>query len=361
MENRVRAVALLSGGLDSMLAARIVQEQGIEVQGVHFSTGFCSVQRRRRLARPAELDSPRLRNEALQSAAALHVPIDIIDVAEDYLPVVLNPRHGYGAHMNPCQDCRAFMLKRAKVYMEEIGAQFIVTGEVVGQRPNSQLRHLLRQTERESDLAGYILRPLSARLLDPSIPELEGWVNREALYAISGRGRKEQIKLAKRYAIDEYAQPAGGCCMLVEQAFTRRLRDFLQHNPPEALTQEEVALLSAGRHLRLPDHTKVIVGRHEGENTFLDRARRPDHWRLEAVGGKSPVALVRGPLRDEQVYLTAAIVAGYSKARSQPRVDVLVDTGSQVQTVSVAPLSQDQLWEMNVGASQGSHGRHLEA
>ncbi len=354
VNSTIKAVALLSGGLDSMLAARIVQEQGVQVLGVHFSTGFCSVQRRRRVVRPADVASSKLRHEALQSAAAIQVPIEIVDVADSYLPVVLEPKHGYGSHMNPCQDCRAFMLTRAKEYMQVTEAHFVVTGEVVGQRPNSQKRHLLRQTERERGLEGLILRPLSAQLLPPSIPEQKGWVNREELYAIGGRGRKEQIKLAEQFGITEVAQPAGGCGMLVEESFTIRLRDFLAHNSPGELNQEEIALLSVGRHFRLPDGVKVITGRHEGENIFLDRVRRPEQWRFETIDQKSPVALVKGPLTDEQVALTGRIVAAYSKNKDQAAVAVTVDDGQSIREITVAPLSHDQTWEMNVGAAPSS-------
>jgi tRNA U34 2-thiouridine synthase MnmA/TrmU len=324
------------------------------VLGVHFSTGFCTVQRRRRVARPSEAGSPRLRNEALHTAAQLHVPIEIIDVADDYLPVVLEPKHGYGAHMNPCQDCRAFMLRRAKAHMEAVGAHFIVTGEVVGQRPNSQKRHLLRQVEREAGLQGLVLRPLSALLLDETVPEREGWVDRSKLYRIGGRGRKEQLRLAAEFGLDDYAQPAGGCCMLVEEAFSRRLGDFLAHNTAEALDQETIARLSVGRHLRLPDGTKVITGRHEGENRFLDRSRRAGEWRFQTVDERSPVALVAGPLRREQATLVASIVAAYSKGRDEPVVAVKVDRGDGVEVWDVAPLPKDQLWKMNVGAARSS-------
>ncbi len=348
------AIAMLSGGLDSTLAARIVQEQAINVIGVHFTTGFCGIQRRRRVARPSEFGSPALGNKALQSAATLEIPIEIVDVSQDYLAIVLNPLHGYGAHMNPCQDCRAFMLRQAKAFLEEIGADFVVTGEVVGQRPNSQKRHMLYQTERESGLRGLILRPLSAKLLRPTIPEREGWVIRDHFFAISGRGRKQQIEIAAGFGITEYPQPAGGCCLLVEQAFSRRLRDFLEHNPPEALDHDEVALLSVGRHLRLPDGTKVIVGRHEGENNFLEHARRPNHWRFEASGGGSPIALCRGPLSSDQVELAAAVVAGYSRSKSEPAVEVQVDSGQATLHLTVTPLPQDALWKWNVGAAPTS-------
>lgn len=351
MGNLISAVVLLSGGLDSLLAARIMQDQGVKISGVHFSTGFCTIQRRRRVARAGQLSGRRFVSDALQTAAALKVPIQVIDVSHSYLDIVLHPKHGYGAQMNPCQDCRTFMLRQAKSHMEEIHADFIITGEVVGQRPNSQKRHLLYQTEKESGLHGLVLRPLSAKILRPTIPEKERWVDREKLYGIAGRGRRTQITLAAHFGITKYAQPAGGCCMLVEEAFSRRLGDFLDHNPPESLNPYEISLLSVGRHLRLPDNTKVIVGRHEGENHFLDRARQPHHWRIEAVGGGSPVALVTGPLSKNQMSLTASIVAGYSKQKSEDFVMVNVDTGDSSEQVTVAPLSQDQLQEMNVGAA----------
>jgi hypothetical protein len=286
----------------------------------------------------------------------LQIPIELIDVVDDYLPIVLNPKHGYGAHMNPCQDCRAFMLSRAREFMVEIDADFIVTGEVVGQRPNSQKRHLLYQTERESGLRGRILRPLSAKLLRPTLAEERGCVDREALYAISGRGRKKQIELAAQFGISDFAQPAGGCCLLVEEAFSLRLEDFLEHNSPGALNAYQVGLLSVGRHLRLPDGTKIIVGRHEGENIYLDRVRQPTHWRLETVGGGSPVAILDGPLTPEQIETAAAIVAGYSRSKRESTVKVDVRADQEIRTVIAAPLSQEELWAMNVGAEPSSWG-----
>lgn len=331
-----------------MLAARIILSQGIQIFGVHFSTGFCTIQRRRRVALTSDIPDPKLRLEALHAAAQVHVPIEIIDVADEYLTVVLNPKHGYGSHMNPCQDCRAFMLRQAKKYMEEIGASFIITGEVVGQRPNSQKRHLLFQTERESGLKGMIVRPLSAKLLPPTIAEQNGWIDREALQAIAGRGRKIQIELAHQFGIKEYAQPAGGCCLLVSEAFSQRLRDFLAHNPPNALDQDAIAFLSVGRHLRLSNGLKVIVGRHEGENNFLDRARRPDQWRFEAATSSSPVALAKGPLSEESSRQIASIVAGYSKDRTEPSVTITIDHGDIIEIVDVSPMQKEHLLEMNI-------------
>jgi tRNA U34 2-thiouridine synthase MnmA/TrmU len=322
------------------------------VYGVHFTTGFCTIQRQRRVALSSDIPDPKLRLEALHAAAQVNVPIEIIDVADDYLDVVLNPKHGYGSYMNPCQDCRAFMLRQAKKYMEKIGANFIITGEVVGQRPNSQKRHLLFQSEKESGLRGMIVRPLSAQLLPPTIAEEKGWIDRKALYSIAGRGRKIQIELAHQFGIEEYAQPAGGCCMLVTEAFSQRLRDFLAHNQPEALDQETIAFLSIGRHLRLPNGLKVIVGRHEGENNFLDRARRPDQWRFEAETSSSPVALALGPMSDETSLQIASIVAGYSKDRDKPTIAITIDKGGTVDLVDASPMEKERLIKMNVNVGK---------
>ena len=158
----------------------------------------------------------------------LGIPLVIIDITDDYIPIVLNPRFGYGSGMNPCVDCRIFLLRQAKVWMEEHEHHFVFTGEVVGQRPKSQMKPSLRTVECESGLEGYLLRPLSAKLLKPTIPEERGWVKREKLYGIRGRGRKEQIAMAEAFGITEYAQPSGGCCYLIHQTYSRRLRDFLQ-------------------------------------------------------------------------------------------------------------------------------------
>ena len=195
-KEQIKAVSLFSGGLDSTLAVRIMLEQEIEVTALHLRTAFSYVERSRRAGRePAR--SPGVE----QMAAMLGVSLEVIDISDEYLPLVLNPRYGYGSGMNPCVDCRILLLRQAKVWMEEHGYHFVFTGEVVGQRPKSQMRPSLNTVERESDLRGYLLRPLSAKLLKPTVPEQRGWVDREKLYAISGRGRKAQIALAEQFGI----------------------------------------------------------------------------------------------------------------------------------------------------------------
>jgi tRNA-specific 2-thiouridylase len=211
---KITAVGLMSGGLDSTLAAKLILDQGIAVRAVNFYTGFCTTDFRRQVNRQ-KAKGKVYHNESLKSAAQLGVEIEYIDISATYIPdVLMNPKHGYGSAMNPCLDCRGYMLARAKAYMEEAGAQFVFTGEVLGQRPMSQYRKALDVVAEESGLGRLLVRPLSAQLLPPSIPEEKGWIARDKLGAISGRSRKEQYKLAEKFGITAFSQPAGGCCSL---------------------------------------------------------------------------------------------------------------------------------------------------
>ena len=255
----IRAVGLFSGGLDSSLAICLMRDLEVEVTALHLRTGFSYVERNRLAGRGATAGLSDIEG----SASALGVPLAVVDISEQFLPVVLNPRYGYGSGMNPCVDCRILLLQQAKTWMAEAGYDFVFTGEVVGQRPKSQMRPTLRTVERESGLRGYLLRPLSAKLLDPTVPEIRGWVDRDALLDISGRGRKRQIALAAKYGIADFSQPSGGCCYLIDQSYSRRLREYLDHEGPDSLTTQQAQLLAIGRHIRLPSGIKLIVGRHE--------------------------------------------------------------------------------------------------
>jgi hypothetical protein len=317
---------------------RLIQQQDIEVTALHFYTGFCIANRNRRVGRVAK---PSARHEALEAGADLTVPVEVIDVAQEYLSVVLNPRYGYGSGMNPCVDCRIFMLQKAKAYMEQVGAHFVFTGEVLGQRPKSQLRQQLDIVERQSGLQGLLLRPLSAGLLPPTIPEQKGWVNREQLLKISGRGRREQIALAEQLNIGDYPQPAGGCCLLPDPNFSRRLRDFFDHYPGEMLTPEHMLLLAVGRHFRLDENVKVIVGRDEGENNYLEYAGA-EQWQFTTLDHPGPIALTADSLTASHIEQIASLVALYSDGKKEPQVRVEVRKQDQVQVVSVAPLT----WEV---------------
>jgi tRNA U34 2-thiouridine synthase MnmA/TrmU len=332
----IKAVGMLSGGLDSTLAIRIMLEQGILVTALHFRSGFSYVERNRLAGR-----EPVGPTDAERAAGTLGVPLEIIDVTDDYISVVLHPRYGYGSGMNPCVDCRIFFLRRARAWMEEHGHHFVFTGEVAGQRPKSQMRPALRTVERESGLEGYLLRPLSARILKPTVPEERGWVDRERLYGISGRGRKEQIALADRFGITGYAQPSGGCCTLIDRTYSRRLRDLLQAEGEAALTPERARLLAVGRHLRLTSGRKVVVGRHERENGYLAAApvagvllTTPDH--------PGPTTLVVGDPSPDEVAFAARITAGYSDGVREPRVRIEVLGAGVVDVLEVEPRAREQ-------------------
>jgi tRNA-specific 2-thiouridylase len=333
---KIKAIGMLSGGLDSRLAVRLIQKLGIEVTAVHYYTGFCIANRNRRVGR---LEKPSARHEALEAGADLTVPVEIIDISQEYMSVVLNPRYGYGVGMNPCVDCRIFMLRRAKAYMEEVGAHFVFTGEVLGQRPKSQHRQQLEIIERESGLEGLLLRPLSASLLPPTIPEEKGWVDREQLLAISGRSRGEQIALADELDIGDYPQPSGGCCLLPDPSFAQRLRDFIDHYPKEALTPEQMALLAVGRHFRLDDQVKVIVGRDEGENNYLEFAAS-GHFQFTALDHPGPTALTADALSPTHMEQIAGLTASYSDGKDEEWVRVEVRYNGDVRELTVAPLSR---------------------
>jgi len=336
-EKKIKAVGMLSGGLDSRLAVRLMQQQGINVIAVHFYTGFCIANRNRRVGR---LEKPSARHEGLEAGAELDVPVEIIDVAQEYMSVVLNPRYGYGSGMNPCVDCRIFMLQRAKAYMEQVGARFVFTGEVLGQRPKSQHRQQLRTVERDSGLEGLLLRPLSAGLLPPTIPEKKGWVDRGRLLAISGRSRKEQITLAEQFSIGDYPQPSGGCCLLPDPNFSRRMRDFLDHYPQKPMTPERMALLAVGRHFRVDDAVKVIVGRDEGENNYLALAGT-GQWQFQTIDHPGPIALAADPLTPTHIEQIASLAASYSDGKNEPAVRVEVRHNGQTRMVTVPPLARD--------------------
>jgi tRNA U34 2-thiouridine synthase MnmA/TrmU len=360
-ENKIKAIGMLSGGLDSRLALKLMQQQDIEVTALHFYTGFCIASRNRRVGR---VEKPSARHEALAAGADLGVPVEVIDIAEEYMSVILNPRYGYGSGMNPCVDCRIFMLRRARAYMEQVGAHFVFTGEVLGQRPKSQHREQLRIIERDAGLEGLLLRPLSAQLLPPTIPEQKGWVDREQLLGIGGRSRKEQIALAEAFDIGEYPQPSGGCCLLPDPNFARRLRDFIEHYPDEKVTPEQMALLAVGRHFRLEPELKVIVGRDEGENNYLAYAGA-NYWQFTTVDHPGPLGLVvdpsadrRGalaepgepvePLTEAQIERVAGLVASYSDGKHEARVRVELQRNGHKELRIVNPSPRDAIKQFRI-------------
>lgn len=289
-----RAIGLISG-LDSILALRLLSSQGVEVLPVHFTTPF--------------IDTPK-------PLLALVPEVESIPLPPGYIEFIKSPRYGYGRNLNPCLDCRIFMLSQARSLMEERKADFVFTGEVLGQRPFTQHREALELTEVRSGLKGLLLRPLSAQLLPPTRPELEGLVDRSKLLALQGRGRKHQLQLAKKFGLEEIPSPAGGC-RLTDPIFAHRLKDGLTHNEVDP---RHLELLRYGRHFRLPQGSKVVVGRNELENKRLLELVGPQDVLIEVVDVGSPVVLLLGG--DREVGLAARLCVRYSDARGRARVRI---------------------------------------
>jgi tRNA-uridine 2-sulfurtransferase len=339
MARQVKAIAMISGGLDSTLAVALVRKQGIAVKAINFYTGFCITEtQRRKGGRP---DGTVPANEALRAAADLEIDIEYVDISgRGYLDMLVNPRWGYGQNANPCIDCRVFMMKKAKEIMDAEGADFVFTGEVLGQRPKSQRRDTLRIIERDSGLDGRLLRPLSARLLPPTLPEKEGLVDRERLLDISGRGRIRQIALAKEWGLVDWPQPAGGCCFLTDESFSRKFFDVLdareERGEARRIEPDDIILLSTGRHFRLSPRAKLVIGRTEVENALLEH-HLEGRARLEAKDVLGPVALVEGEPTWEERVLAARIVARYGKAKEAEKVVVEWREGDLVETYEVEP------------------------
>jgi len=299
-----KALALFSGGLDSMLAVKLVLNQGVDVEAVNFMTPFCLCDR----------------CSVNDFVKEVNIKIHRILLGQEFLDIVVNPPHGYGSQMNPCIDCRILMFKKAKELAEKIGADFFVTGEVLDERPFSQRRKAMLLIEKEAGLKEKILRPLSAKLLPESEPEKKGWVDREKLLAIKGRRRLPQIKLAKKLGIKNYPNPSGGC-LLTDPQFARKLREHLRHE--RKLTLSDVALLKIGRHFRV-DSVKVIVGRNEEENRkLLSIAESRGIPHLEVAGFKGPITLYLGEEKRGLMEKAAAITVRYSDAPKDTPVKVV--------------------------------------
>jgi tRNA U34 2-thiouridine synthase MnmA/TrmU len=305
----MKAIALLSGGLDSTLAARIILNQGIELEALNFLTVFCTCTSRGETCLASQ-----------KAVDALGIPLKVFNVSEEYLDVVRDPEHGYGSNMNPCIDCRIFMLKKAKTYMEETGACFIVTGEVLGQRPMSQRRDAMRLIEKAAGLEGLIVRPLSAKFLPITIPEKEGWIKREELPGIQGRSRKPQMEMADHFGIRDYPCPAGGC-LLTDPGFAGRMKELMSHKPDFALN--DVHLLKFGRHFRISPKLKLVVGRSEEENQKIQTFAKTGDVLVKVLHHPGPLSLMRGEFSESELEKAASITARYSKAKDLKKVEII--------------------------------------
>ncbi|MBL1261808.1 MAG: tRNA (5-methylaminomethyl-2-thiouridylate)-methyltransferase [Thiotrichaceae bacterium] len=342
MNRQPKAVALISGGLDSMLAVKVLQEQGVHVEGINFYTGFC-VEGHTHAIRKSDQKKEK-RNNALWVAEQLGIKLHIIDVIEEYKEVLTNPQYGYGANLNPCLDCKSFMVKKAREWMDENEFDFIFTGEVIGQRPMSQRKETMPIVAKQCGSDDRLLRPLCAKLLPETLPEREGWVDREKLLDFNGRSRKPQIALAAQFGFDEYAQPAGGCCFLTDQAYSAKLGDLWQQRGSKNYDLDDIMLLKVGRHIRPRDNFKVIVGREEGENNFM-RGYRKQFTHMHATSHNGPLALIDGNVSREDLKLAAQIVARFTQGRDADSVQIEVnEKGNEIPfTLDVTPLRNDDI------------------
>jgi tRNA-specific 2-thiouridylase len=320
---RSHAIALFSGGLDSMIAIKLMVDQGIKVTAINMNIGFGS-----------RTDVDEIMRERAQIAGA---DFKVIDVRDEYLKKVLfNPKYGYGKHFNPCIDCHGFMFRIAKEYLKELGASFMVTGEVLGQRPMSQRAEAMGMVKKlaldEEDL---ILRPLCAKNMDITKPEREGWVDREKLLDIHGRGREVQLQLAIDFGWENFQSPGGGC-LLTDANFTKKMREFLTH---DSLHVEDIDILKNGRHLRLPDGAKLVIGRDQAENTLLEKAINNKFIKIKADEIPGPFSLLTSDASDADKKLSARIVLTFAKTQAEQIYDVFV--GKEIYKAQPLPTRED--------------------
>ena len=316
-----KALGLLSGGLDSSLAALCLKRQGVDVTCVSFVTPFFGSKK------------------AEQAARQMDIPLIIEDISDIHLDMVKTPKYGYGKNMNPCIDCHAMMFRLAGEMMTERGFDFLFSGEVLGQRPMSQNANALRSVANYSGHPDRILRPLSAKVLPVTAVEEQGLVDREQLLDIQGRSRKRQEALAKEWGITDYPSSGGGC-LLTEIHFSDRLRDLFVHQPDCTVT--DVELLKIGRQFRLSEKAKLTLGRHQKDNEALQEAKDDNHILIRTPGVPGPIGLVSGQPEDAELQLAGAILASYGKGKELADVEVLASKGVEENCFSVKPMSREE-------------------
>jgi len=328
----MKAIALISGGLDSIISAKIIDELGIELVAFNTKTPFCLCDHR----------SPSgCINGARSVAEKLNLKFVSVNVSEEFLGIVKDPKHGYGSNMNPCIDCRILLFRKAKECMHKEGASFMITGEVLGQRPMSQRLAVMKLIDREAEVEGLVLRPLSAKALSPTIPEKEGWVDRGKLLKITGRGRREQIALANKFGINDYPCPSGGCLLTVPD-FSRRTEDLIKHNE---LNIRNVNLLKIGRHFRLNSKAKLIVGRNEQENMLLsESAHDNEHLFSPDEQYAGPTSLGIGVFDDDLINISAKITGRYCDL-DQNGVTTVICKSNRNLTKFKAQFTKEPLYE----------------
>ena len=328
---RIRALALYSGGLDSILACRLIMNQGIEVKAIHFITPFFGYNKK---GREKEVENYTFENYGIK--------LEVVDVSRDFLEVVKHPRHGYGRNCNPCIDCKIFLISRAREYLDKEGASFLITGEVLGQRPMSQRSDTLRIIERDSGTEGILLRPLSAKHLKPTIPEEQGWVDRDKLFDFKGRGRKPQMMMAEHLGIKGYLAPAGGC-LLTDPHLSKRIKWLFNNHTVSSA--EDILLSTVGRHFALAGETLLVVGRFKEENKRISQMSRRGDILLELSESPGPLSLLRGPCIADILETAASITVRYSRVRNGKLVKVAYrEEGCDlIQVIIVDPISDQAL------------------
>jgi tRNA U34 2-thiouridine synthase MnmA/TrmU len=335
MAQRGHGIALFSGGLDSALAILLILQQNVKVTALTFLTHFgCDI-----------TDKSSCSHDPYAAAEQFGFEVKMLHLGEKFVEMVKNPPHGYGKNMNPCIDCRILMLREAKQFMEMVGADFVFTGEVLGQRPMSQHRPQMNLITNESGLEGKLVRPLSAKLMKITEPELSGILDREKLENISGRSRKRQMELANKWGLEDYPSPAAGC-LLTDVGYSRRLRDLLAHK--ENITFDDLNLLKVGRHFRIDGDTKIIVGRNEEENNKIEQYRRDGQWLFEAVDFGSPLTLLQGEPTEENINVAASITARYCDGKYEETVEITCSNGKTSRNIIVAPCDNDDLDKIRI-------------
>lgn len=325
-----KALALISGGLDSILAAKLIKEQGIEVIGICFKSYFFGPENAKRMTKQID------------------IPLEVVDFSEEHLETVKKPKHGHGKNMNPCIDCHAMMMRDAGRLLEKFNADFIITGEVLNQRPMSQNKASLNVVKKESGIGEKILRPLCAKVLPPTEMELNGLVDREKLLGISGRGRKVQMELAEKWGIKDYPSPAGGC-KLTEPNYSVRLREFLEH--AEEITERELELLRLGRHFRVTEGCKIISTRTSTEADELKKLITSEDTGFLVKNFKGSMVVIVGDYTEKDIEFAARVAGRYSKGKDEEMIRVMYGkyTKPYDKFVDVKPASEEEIAQYIIG------------
>ena len=343
MENeKIKVLGLLSGGLDSHIATKLMVKLGYDVTVMNFMSPFCNCTKK----------SDGCKSAAHKIASESDVEIKTAFMGDEYLEIIRNPKHGYGSGINPCLDCRIMMFSQAKKAMEDIGAKFIFTGEVLSQRPMSQMKNRMEKIEKETGLQGLIVRPLSAGVMEPTIPEKEGWINRDDMLAISGKSRKEQITVGRELGIPEENLCSSGGCLLTDPHFSVKMRDLISHT--DKTDVKEARRLQVGRHFRLDGGAKVIVGRDMSENQKLENLLREDDTVIKILNFMGPYVVLSGKPSNgaavSTVMTAARIAARYATAPEGAEVEIEctdLSTNSH-ELLKVLPLSNDVIEKLRV-------------